>query len=141
MPNLPTSADREAFYAAALVGLRALDARERVPRRFGPEADARWAQFKGALGLGDRLDLLLRDGAVTWGAAFSPSLVFGFFCLADAEWDAGGAALAGGVLQLRPRRVGVACVRGWRRSPGIGPMNADRIAGSRSGLSVPKDVK
>ncbi len=85
MPNLPTAADREAFYAAALVGLRALDARERVPRRFGPEADSRWGQFKGALGLGDRLDLLLRDGAVTWGAAFSPALVFGLFGLADDE--------------------------------------------------------
>jgi hypothetical protein len=81
----PTSAERDAFYSAAVLGLRALDARERAARRFGPDADARWAQFAGALGPGDRLDILLRDAAGTWGAAFSPSDCFGFFGLADDE--------------------------------------------------------
>jgi len=76
---------REAFYAAALVGLKALDGRERTPRRFGPDADARWQQFRGALGDADRLDLLLRDGAVTWGPAFSPADSFGFFGLTHDE--------------------------------------------------------
>lgn len=81
----PTLAEREAFYSAAVLGLRVLDARERVARRFGPDADARWAQFAGALGPGDRLDILLRDAAGTWGAAFSPADCFGFFGLADDE--------------------------------------------------------
>lgn len=56
-----------------------------MARRFGPDADTRWAQFAGALGLGDRLDIVLRDAAGTWGAAFSPSDCFGFFGLADDE--------------------------------------------------------
>lgn len=74
-----------AFYRAALLGLRALDAREASPRRLGSDADARWVQFAGALGAGDRIDILLRDAAGTWGAAFSPSECFGFFGLADDE--------------------------------------------------------
>ncbi len=78
-------AQRDAFYAAAVAGLRALDARERVPRRFGPGADARWAAVRGSLTDADRLDLLLRDAAVAWGAAFSPAEVFGFFGLAPDE--------------------------------------------------------
>ena len=88
----PSPQDRAAFYGAAVLGLRALDARERTPRRFGADADARWTQFAGALGVGDRIDILLRDAAGTWGAAFSPSECFGFFGLADDEpfgpdWD------------------------------------------------------
>ena len=67
-----TPQDRLAFYVAAVIGLRALDARESTPRRFGPDAEARWTQFAGALGVGDRIDILLRDAAGTWGAAFSP---------------------------------------------------------------------
>ncbi len=80
-----TAQDRASFYAAAVLGLRALDARGPTARRFGSEADARWTQFAGALGAGDRLDILLRDAAGTWGAAFSPSECFGFFGLADDE--------------------------------------------------------
>lgn len=81
----PTSQERAAFYSAAVLGLRALDARERTARRFGADAEARWTQFAGALGAGDRLDILLRDAAGTWGAAFSPSECFGLFGLADDE--------------------------------------------------------
>lgn len=77
--------DRSAFYGAAVLGLRALDAHEPAARRFGADAEARWTQFAGALGAGDRLDILLRDAAGTWGAAFSPSECFGFFGLADDE--------------------------------------------------------
>lgn len=79
------SRDQESFYRSAILGLRALDARERIPRRFGADADARWAQFAGSLGAGDRLDILLRDAAGTWGAAFSPSECFGIFGLAEDE--------------------------------------------------------
>jgi hypothetical protein len=77
--------ERDRFYAAALAGLRALDRRERAPRRFGPDADTRWAAFKGSLTESDRVDILLRDAAVTWGAAFSPAEVFGLFGLAPDE--------------------------------------------------------
>ena len=75
----------EAFYAAAVAGLHLLDARERAPRRFGADADTRWASFRGALTDADRIDQLLRDAAVTWGAAFSPAEVFGLFGLAPDE--------------------------------------------------------
>jgi len=80
-----TEQERLAFYGAAVLGLRALDARESTPRRTGIDAEARWAQFAGALAAGDRIDILLRDAAGTWGAAFSPSECFGFFGLADDE--------------------------------------------------------
>lgn len=40
---LPTPEQRDALYAAAVAGLRALDARERTPRRFGSDADTGWA--------------------------------------------------------------------------------------------------
>ena len=85
MTTTVSSQDRSVFYGAAVLGLRALDARGPTARRFGSEADARWTQFAGALGAGDRLDILLRDAARTWGAAFSPSECFGFFGLADDE--------------------------------------------------------
>ena len=92
MTSSLTLEQRSAFYSAAVLGLRALDARENTPRRFGRDADARWTQFAGALGACDRIDILLRDAAGTWGAAFSPSECFGFFGLADDEpfgpdWD------------------------------------------------------
>jgi hypothetical protein len=77
--------DRAAFYAAAVEGLRALDARDSRPRRFGPDAASLWTQFAGALGPADRLDLLLRDASCTWGAAFSPAECFGFPGLAGDE--------------------------------------------------------
>ena len=82
---LPNPQHHAAFYAAAVAGLRVLDTRERVPRRFGADADTRWASFKGALTDSDRIDILLRDAAVTWGAAFSPAEVFGLFGLAPDE--------------------------------------------------------
>ncbi|HEY1816359.1 MAG TPA: hypothetical protein VGG74_28625 [Kofleriaceae bacterium] len=84
-PSPPGSLEPAAFYDTAVIGLRALDARERTPRRFGADADARWAQFAGALGLADRIDILLRDAAGTWGAAFSPADCVGFAGLADDE--------------------------------------------------------
>lgn len=80
-----TAKERDAFYAAAIAGMHVLDARERCPRRFGKDADARWASFKGALSHADRIDFLLRDAAVAWGAAFSPAEAFGLFGLAPDE--------------------------------------------------------
>lgn len=73
------------FYRAALIGLRHLDSRERSPRRFGPDADARWESFRGHLGLANRIDLLIRDATVTWKAAFSPAEIFSLPGLASDE--------------------------------------------------------
>jgi len=83
--NTVTTAARDTFYAAAVAGLRALDAAETSPRRFGRDADARWTSFKGTLTDADRIDLLLRDAAVTWGTAFSPAESFALFGLAPDE--------------------------------------------------------
>ena len=80
-----SSEERSAFYHAAHLGLRALDAAERTPRRFGSDADARWRSFQGHLGLSDRLNLLIRDAAVTWASGFSPAIVFGLPGLASDE--------------------------------------------------------
>jgi hypothetical protein len=84
-PVSVTTKDRDLFYAAAVAGLRVLDSRERSPRRFGPDADTRWASFKGALNDSDRIDFLLHDAAVTWGVGFSPAETFGLFGLAPDE--------------------------------------------------------
>lgn len=73
------------FYQVAILGLRALEARDAAKRRFGPNADARWQLFKGELGDEDRLDLLLRDAAVTHPAAFGPRVVFAIDGLAEDE--------------------------------------------------------
>jgi hypothetical protein len=81
----PTAEQRDAFYRAAVLGLRALDARESVARRFGGDADARWDQFAGALGPADRLDILLRDAVGSWGVAFSPAECFDAFGLTEDE--------------------------------------------------------
>ena len=112
-PILP--ADRDAFYAAAYAGLRELDARERSPRRFGPDADARWASFRGGLNDADRIDVLLRDAAVVWGAGFSPAEAFGLFGLAPDEpfgpdWNTLSSSAARRLLQDAPAGRGVADV-------------------------------
>jgi hypothetical protein len=82
---VPHPDDRRRFYQSAMAILRALDAKAPVPRRFGAEADARWALFKGDLALGDRLDLLVRDGAATQPTAFAPRVVFALDGLASDE--------------------------------------------------------
>ena len=74
--SLPNSTDTEPFYAASLVALHALEAREGRARRFGSDADVRWSQFAGGLRVADRIDLLLRDASGQWGAAFSPAAVW-----------------------------------------------------------------
>lgn len=83
------NAQAEAFLAAARIGLAALDAREARPRRFGPEADARWERFvrstQSALGPLHRIELLLRDAAAVWPAAFAPAVVFALPGLASDE--------------------------------------------------------
>ena len=71
-----TVQQKRVYYESCLVGLRALELRDGRSRRFGADADTRWAGFRGHLGTAARLDLLVRDAAVTWGAAFSPAAIF-----------------------------------------------------------------
>lgn len=116
MPLSISPASIERFYRAALVGLRALEARERAPRRFGAEAEQRWKDFRGHLKDSDRLDMLVRDAAVSWGPAFAPSKVFGLPGVAEDEpfgpqWR--------GVDELMARRL-------W--SEGGGPATLDACA-------------
>lgn len=111
-----TQTDRDRFYAAAVAGLRALDCRDGSARRFGADADTRWASFKGALTEADRIDLLLRDAAVAWGVGFSPAEAFGLFGLAPDEpfgpdWQPLSTAtargyLAGAATAVRPVELG-----------------------------------
>jgi hypothetical protein len=79
------SEEVQRFYLASLYGLHMLDGRSGQARRFGPEADARWAGFAGHLGLGDRVDMLLRDAAVVLGPAFSAAQIFQLPGLAEDE--------------------------------------------------------
>jgi hypothetical protein len=48
-------ADRAAYYRAALCCLRFIEQRRPTGRRFGAEADARWASFRGELQGADRI--------------------------------------------------------------------------------------
>lgn len=74
---MPDKVERDRYYDAAIIGLRALEAREGRGLRFGPDADATWAAFSGGLhGHGDRLELLLRNAAVVWGPAFDARQIF-----------------------------------------------------------------
>lgn len=95
----PQDSEVEAFYRASLDGLRFLEAREGKGRRFGEAAVAAWQALGGELESRDRLDLLLRDAAVTHPLAFSARLVFQLAALTDdepfgPEWSGAPARLA-----------------------------------------------
>lgn len=86
----PTEGERLAYYAGALAALRFFEGRRPTGRRFGPDADARWRDFAGQLGIEDRLDLLLRDADLEWSGALGARRAFGLDGVADD--DAFGAA-------------------------------------------------
>ncbi len=81
----PPQQARLRYYRTGALGLRALQDRGFGAQRFSPDADARWKAFKGELTDSDRLDLLLRDGAVPYPVAFSPAVVFDLPDLATDE--------------------------------------------------------
>lgn len=83
--TVPPRDQIESFYRAASLGLVVLKARAGGARRFGPDADARWNAFRGALQDWHRLDLLMRDAAVAHAAAFAPRVVFRLPALAEDE--------------------------------------------------------
>ena len=93
MPATGGGTEPRAYCQAALAGLRFVEARRPTGRRFGTEADARWAIFRGDLTTADRLELLLRDADAEWPGAFGARTVFAE--RAVAEDDAFGAAWTG----------------------------------------------
>jgi hypothetical protein len=68
--------DHRAYYEASLRLLKHVEARLPSNRRFGPEADALWAQFHGELTTADRIDILLRDADAQWPGAFGARSIF-----------------------------------------------------------------
>jgi hypothetical protein len=75
----------ESYYRAALRGLRFVEARRPSGRRFGADADARWAAFRGGLQQIDRIELLLRDADAEWPGSFGAHGVFALGCSANDE--------------------------------------------------------
>ena len=72
-----------AYYESALAALRFIEARLPTSRRFGAEADARWASFRGDLTTADRIDVLLRDADAEWPGAFGARAVFALRAVAE----------------------------------------------------------
>lgn len=74
-----------AYYRAALGGLTYVENRQPSGRRFGAEADARWASFRGDLTIADRIDLLVRDADAQWPSAFGARTTFAMHAVAEDE--------------------------------------------------------
>jgi len=107
--------DVRAYYTGALAGLRFVEARRPTGRRFGSDADARWAGFRGDLTTADRLDLLLRDADAEWPGAFGARTVFAESAVA--EDDAFGP--------------------GW---PGLDPVDAEEVWRTVLAAGEPREV-
>lgn len=129
----PSQVDR--FYLAAMLGLGALEARSAVPRRFGPDADARWNAFRGGLQDWHRIELLVRDAAVRNPAGFAPRSVFDLLALAEdepcgADWPGPSPAGAAGLLRTAqaekrdPVAALTAAAEAWGLRPGSLPTAA-----------------
>jgi len=73
------------YYEAALWALRFVEARRATRRRFGSEADATWAAFRGDFGTSARIDLLLRDADAQWPGAFGARSVYDLAAVAQDE--------------------------------------------------------
>ena len=73
------------YYEAALWALRFIEARRPTKRRFGSEADATWAAFRGDLGTSARIDLLLRDADTQWPGAFGARAIYDLAAVAADE--------------------------------------------------------
>lgn len=71
------------YYEAALWALRFVESRRATKRRFGPEADATWAAFRGDFGISARIDLLLRDADAQWPGAFGARSVYDLAAVAQ----------------------------------------------------------
>lgn len=85
MAGAPSERDVACYYRGALLGLRFLEGQKPTGRRFGPEADARWASFRGDLTTADRIDLMIRDANAQWPEAFGARTTFGMRAVAEDE--------------------------------------------------------
>jgi hypothetical protein len=88
-----TDEARAAYYAGALLLLSFLESRRATGRRFGAEADARWAGLAGHLSVRDRIDVLVRDADLEWPGAIGARRVFGLEGVAEDDafgptWEA-----------------------------------------------------
>lgn len=81
----PTESDRAHYYEAAMRALRFVEQRSPTARRFGKDADTRWAAFRGNLTTADRMDLMLRDADAQWPAAFGARNVFALRAASEVE--------------------------------------------------------
>ncbi len=118
------SDQRDTFYAVAILGMRALDARSNGRQRLDANADATWAAYKGAQQHADRVDLLVRDAAVTQPTAFAPRVVFDLPGLADddpfgADWPGAEGPRAGDWLRATPAEDATAFLRDAARAWGL----------------------
>lgn len=73
------------YYEAAMWALRFVESRRASKRRFGPDADATWAAFRGDFGASARIDLLLRDADTQWPGAFGARSVYDLAAVAEDE--------------------------------------------------------
>jgi hypothetical protein len=80
-----TRADHGPYTEGALRLLQYVEARRPTGRRFGPDAEARWASFKGDLETVDRIELLLRDADAEWPGAFGARAVYAMQAVAEDE--------------------------------------------------------
>lgn len=65
------------YVEGALRLLQFVESRRPTGRRFGPDAEARWASFKGDLETIDRIELMIRDADAEWPGAFGARSVYG----------------------------------------------------------------
>lgn len=88
-PTMPTQEQAVCFYRAALTTARHLD-RESDARVLDADADAAWHAYGGDLPVVVRCDLVLRNFAMLYPAAFAPGPVFGLSGWYDDEpWGTG----------------------------------------------------
>jgi len=83
--SVPMNLDVAPYYRAALAALRFLESRTPTDRRFGAEADATWAGFRGRLETTYRIDLMIRDADAQWPGAFGARTVFRLEGVAEDE--------------------------------------------------------
>lgn len=131
-----------AYYQAALAGLRHVEARRPTGRRFGADADARWARFAGDLTTAERLDLLIRDADAQWPGAFGARTVFALDGVAEdeafgPEWESLDAVDANelwrtptdAAVESSAERSLAAAASAWRLRPAVDAVHAEHFTG------------
>jgi hypothetical protein len=101
------------YVEAALRLLQFVEARRPTGRRFGADADARWASFKGDLRTADRIELLIRDADAEWPGGFGARTVYALRAIAEdepfgAQWPGLDPIAAEEIWRRMPRAPGTA---------------------------------